>query len=206
MNNTIDTVVFHVGNVLLDRNPRHLYRKLIPDEAEMETFLAEVCTPAWNLQQDLGRSWKTATESLIGSFPEKAALIRAFDERWEETVAGPIMGSVALLRHLKQSGIPLYSITNFSAEKFSLMKQRFDFFDCFLDIVVSAEEKTIKPSRKIYDTFFERSGRRPEQCIFIDDSAQNIDGARAAGMATHHFDNPEDLAADLAGRGFPVDR
>lgn len=205
MNSTIDTIVFDVGNVLLDWDPRHLYRKLIPDAAEMETFLAEICTPAWNMQQDLGRSWRVATDMLIEVFPEKAALIRAFDERWEETVSGPIAGSVALLQALGGAGVPLYSITNFSAEKFPLVKSRFDFFDCFLDIVVSGDERTVKPSPEIFEIFFDRNGCRPQQCLFIDDSELNIMGAQAVGMATHHFKSPEGLRNDLEARGLAVD-
>jgi len=206
MNNSIGTVVFDVGNVLLDWDPRHLYRKLIPDAGQMEAFLAEICTPAWNMQQDLGRSWKTATDSLIGTHPDKAALIRAFDERWEETVAGPIAGSVALLQSLSAGSVPLYAITNFSAEKFPLVTRQYDFFGCFQDIVVSGTEKVIKPGPEIYSIFFERSGRRPETCLFIDDSPANVAGARAAGMAAHHFTNPQNLRAELEALGLPVGR
>ncbi|MEM1044720.1 MAG: HAD family phosphatase [Pseudomonadota bacterium] len=202
--NTIDTVVFDVGNVLLDWNPRHLYRKLIDDAAEMEAFLAEICTPDWNFQQDLGRTWHEATEILIRRHPEKASLIRAFDDRWEETVAGPIEGSVALLRTLHGKGTPLYAITNFSAEKFPLMTARYDFFACFEDIVVSGEERTCKPAAEIFDIFLERSGRNAGQCLFIDDSELNIAGAEAVGLNTHHFRSPELLRQDLAERGFPV--
>jgi len=204
MNSTIDTIVFDVGNVLLDWDPRHLYRQLIENEAEMEAFLSEICTPQWNVEQDRGRSWKTATEMLIAAYPDRAALITAFDERWEETVAGPIQGSVDILRSLSRAGIPLYAITNFSAEKFPLVETRFDFFELFLDIVVSGEEGTIKPLPRIFEIFCERNDRRPQQCLFIDDSALNVEGARTFGMATHHFTEPALLRADLRNRGFPL--
>ena len=205
MNNIIDTIVFDVGNVLLDWDPRHLYRQLIADEREVEIFLSEICTPDWNVEQDRGRSWKTATDELIEEHPEKAHLINAFDERWEETITGPIAGSVDILRTLHSADVPLFSITNFSAEKFPLVQKRYDFFDCFRDIVISGEEKTIKPHREIFQIFFERSGCRPQQCLFIDDSAANIDGAKASGMEGHHFRTPEALASDLRNRGFPLD-
>ncbi len=202
--NSIDTVVFDVGNVLLDWNPRHLYRTLFDDAAEMERFLSEICTPDWNLQQDLGRSWREATEVLIQRHPDKAPLIRAFDERWEETVAGPIEGSVALLRTLHAHGTPLYAITNFSDEKFPLVTARYDFFACFEGIVVSGTERTVKPAADIFHIFLERSGRAAAQCLFIDDSELNIAGAQAVGLATHHFRSPDLLRQDLAERGFPV--
>lgn len=202
--NTIDTVVFDVGNVLLDWNPRHLYRKLFDDAAEMEMFLSEICTPDWNFQQDLGRRWHEATEILIRRHPEKAALIRAYDERWEEMVAGAIDGSVALLRGLHANGTPLYAITNFSDEKFPLMTAQYDFFACFEDIVVSGTERTAKPAAEIFHIFLERSGRTAGQCLFIDDSELNIAGAQAVGFGTHHFRSPDLLRQDLAERGFPV--
>ena len=125
----IDTIVFDVGNVLLDWDPRHLYRKLFDDPAEMETFLAEICTPEWNVEQDRGRSWREATDLLIHEHPDKADLIQAFDRRWEETVAGAIHESVALLRKLHRADTPLYAITNFSSEKFPLVLERYPSID-----------------------------------------------------------------------------
>ncbi|MEM8812224.1 MAG: HAD family phosphatase [Pseudomonadota bacterium] len=201
---TPDTIVFDIGNVLLDWNPRHLYRKLIVDESERERFLAEICTPDWNFQQDLGRSWKEAVDLLVSQHPDKANLIRAFDTRWDETVAGPITGSVAILEELYERGVPLFAITNFSSEKFDLTKRRYPFLRRFRDIVVSGRERTAKPGRAIFDVFLQRSGCRPEQCLFIDDSQLNVAMAQHVGMHAHHFEGPEGLSKALADHGFPI--
>ena len=200
----LDAIVFDVGNVLLDWNPRHLYNKLIDDQQERESFLSSVCTPAWNVQQDLGRTWKEGTDLLIAEHPDKADLILAFDHRWEETVSGPIDGSVSLLEDLHTAGVPLYSITNFSAEKFPIMRERYAFFDRFRDIVVSGEERMIKPSPEIYRLLADRAGLDLKACLFIDDSEINIAGARAVGMQVHHFTGPTRLHADLEARGYSV--
>ena len=197
---SIDTVVFDVGNVLLDWDPRHLYRKLFADSERMEWFLANICTPAWNVEQDRGRSFAEATALLVDRHPEWEAEIRAFDERWEETVAGEIAGSVALLAHLKGK-VALYSITNFSREKYALACERFAFLKAFEGVIVSAHEGLLKPDPAIFRLFLERYGRDASRCLFIDDSQRNVDGALAAGMQAIRFRGAKELAADLSRLG-----
>jgi 2-haloacid dehalogenase len=205
----IDAVVFDVGNVLLDWNPRYLYRKLFADEGRMEWFLANICTPAWNIEQDRGRSFAEAVSELVGRHPEWESEIRAFDERWDETVAGEIAGSVALLHEVK-ARLPVYAITNYSREKYARSLQRFAFLSVFDGVVVSAHERLLKPDPAIYRLFLERYGRSAETCLFIDDSQRNVDGARSTGMQAIRFLNADQLATDLAlfglieGRGTPV--
>jgi len=113
------TVVFDVGNVLLRWDPRNLYRKVFADEARRERFLAEVCSPDWNLEQDRGRSFADAVHALLPRHPEWAAEIRAFDARWQEMVTGAIEANVDVLRRLRADGVPVYAITNFSREKYA---------------------------------------------------------------------------------------
>jgi 2-haloacid dehalogenase len=196
----IDTVIFDVGNVLLDWNPRHLYRKLFDDHERMEWFLANVCSPAWNIEQDRGRSFAEGVALLLARHPEWEREIRAFDERWEETVAGEISGSIALLNQLKGK-VALYAITNFSREKYALSLARFAFLREFEGTVVSAHEGLLKPDPGIYGVFLERYGRSASRCLFIDDSQRNVDGALAIGMHAIHFRDAAGLAADLARFG-----
>jgi 2-haloacid dehalogenase len=198
---TIDAVVFDVGNVLLDWNPRHLYRKLFADEERMEWFLANICTPAWNLEQDRGRSFAEAVRELVGRHPEWELEIRAFDERWNETVAGEIEGSSELLSRLKNKGVALYAITNFSREKFAQTLTRFAFMHEFEGIVVSAHEGLLKPDAAIYRLFLDRYRREASRCLFIDDSARNVEGARQVGMEAVLFSGAAGLVRDLEAFG-----
>ncbi|MCC5618912.1 HAD family phosphatase [Nostoc sp. CHAB 5836] len=197
----VDHVVFDVGNVLIEWSPEHLYRKLIPDAAERARFLAEICTPDWNLEQDRGRSWADAVAERIALFPQYAALIRAFDERWQETVPGEVPGSVALLEALRAADVPLYAITNFSAQKFAESRIRFPFLDRFRDVVVSAEERLLKPDPAIYHLLLDRNGLDAARCLFIDDSEKNVRGAEAVGMRAHHFRDATTLAVELRRLG-----
>ncbi len=202
MNDSITTVVFDIGNVLIEWNPEYLYRQLIPDASERSLFLETVCTMDWNLQQDLGRPWTEAVADLSGRHPEKADLIAAYSDRWHDMVPGEVAGTPAILAELKESGVPLYAITNFSVEKFGEAQTRFPFLKTsFLDIVVSGEERLIKPDRRIYEILFERNGLDAGTCLFIDDSEKNVEAAREAGMAAHHFSSAEALRKDLAGLG-----
>ncbi|GAB4514350.1 MAG: HAD family phosphatase [Roseibium sp.] len=202
MSESITTVVFDIGNVLIEWNPEYLYRQLIPDPAERESFLETVCTAEWNLQQDLGRPWPDAVALLQRQHPDKADLIEAYYTRWHDMVPGEIPGTPDLLSTLCGTGMPLYAITNFSAEKFAEAQDRFPFLrTSFLDIVVSGDERLAKPDPRIYEVLFERNGLRPSACFFIDDSLANVETARRLGMTAHHFKDADGLRADLARLG-----
>lgn len=194
--------VFDLGNVLIAWDPRALFRKIFPGDAErMEWFLKEVCSPAWNLEQDRGRTFAEAVDCLIPRFPDHADAIRAYHERWSETVIGPIEGTVAIFRELKRRGSPVYAITNWNQHKFNETRSRFDFLAEFDGIVVSGEEGLIKPDPAIFELFLSRYNLRPDDCLFIDDSQHNVDSAKAVGMQAVRLESPEQLAMDLARHG-----
>ncbi|WP_230531456.1 HAD family hydrolase [Microvirga roseola] len=198
------TVVFDIGNVLLRWDPRNLYRRIFDDEAEMEWFLSNVCTHDWNVEQDRGRDWDEAVALLIKDHPRHEAPIRAFHERWSETVSGVFEEHVALLQRLREAGVPNFCITNFSGPKFILAQQRFPFLAGFDGIVVSGDERLLKPDPAIYRLLLDRYGLEAGDCIFIDDSKANVEGARAVGMYAIHYAEPMDLAAELCRYGFPA--
>lgn len=197
-------VVFDIGGVLLDWDPRYLYRKIFDDPARMEWFLREVCTPAWNLEQDRGRPWAKAIAERIALYPDCADAIRAFDERWIETVSQPLMENVALLETLRGKGVPNYTITNFSAEKFVVACEAFPFLNDFDGAIVSGAEHLLKPDPEIYKLLLDRYHLEAADCFFIDDVAKNVDAARAIGMHAHHFTGTEALTQELRRNGFPV--
>jgi 2-haloacid dehalogenase len=197
-------VVFDIGKVLIDWDPRHLYRSMFTDEAEMESFLRDVCARDWILELDRGKPFAEAVVERIALFPHYEKEIRAFDERWHETNRGVIDGSMAILDRLRSDRIPNYAITNFSAEKFEGARKVFPFLDGFDGIVVSGRERLLKPDAAIYDLFLDRYGLKAADCIFIDDSAANVAGAQAVGMHGHHFVEAEGLARALRAHGFDV--
>jgi len=198
----ITAVVFDLGGVLIDWNPRYLYRKLLPDDPErIEWFLDNVCNDAWNLEQDAGRPFADAVALLCGSHPEHEALIRAYDARWEEMLKGPIPESVAILDELRRARRRLYALTNWSAEKFPVARQRFDFLGWFDDIVVSGEIGLRKPHPEIFHHLLERIALPASRTFFVDDSRHNIEAARALGLDAVLFTTPAALRADLQARG-----
>jgi 2-haloacid dehalogenase len=194
-------VVFDVGNVLLRWDPRNLYRKLFDDTAQMEWFLSTVCTNQWNLEQDRGRDWDEAVALLVKDHPDHEKPIRAFHERWDETVAGVFEENVALLDRLRKAGVPNYCITNFSAPKFVLSQKKYPFLAGFDGVIVSGDERLLKPEPEIYNLLLSRYGLEAGDCIFIDDSKANVEGARAVGMHAIHFLETTDLAAELRRHG-----
>jgi 2-haloacid dehalogenase len=204
MNRELRVVIFDFGGVLVEWNPRHLYRKLFDDAAEMERFLAEVCTTHWNERQDAGRPWAEAVAELVAQFPAKTALIRAYRERWEEMLTNSIDGSVEILSALKRAGHRVYGLTNWSHETFPLARDRFAFFDWFDGIVVSGAEGMIKPDPRLYALLLERYQVDPTQAVFIDDNRVNVEAAVALGLAGIHFQSPRQLRDELARLGFAV--
>ena len=191
-------VIFDLGGVLIDWNPRYLYRKLFNgDEAAMEHFLATVCTPAWNERQDAGRSFAEATAELAPRHPDKVGLIEAFGRRFAEMIPGPIDGSVEIVADLKRRGVPLYAITNWSAETYPPQRERFEFLSWFADIVVSGREGVIKPNRRIFRILLERNRIAPETAVFIDDVAKNAAAAGELGIHGIHFRSADQLRREL---------
>jgi len=194
--------IFDLGGVLLDWNPRHLYRKLFNgDDAAMEHFLATVCTTEWNERQDAGRSFAEATRALLPQHADKIELIEAFGKRFGELIAGPIDGTVAVLAELKARGVPIYAITNWSAETFPPQRQRFPFLSWFDGIVVSGYEGVIKPDPRIFRILCERHRVAPESAVFIDDVAANAAAASALGIHGIHFRSADQLRRELVAVG-----
>lgn len=198
----IKTIIFDLGGVLIDWNPRYLYRNIFNTEEEITWFLENICTPEWNEQQDAGRSFKEATQELLNQFPEHEVAIRAWYGRWPETIQGSIHGTVEILQtlhHLKQHR--LYALTNWSAETFPWAQEKFEFLNWFEGIVVSGVEKTRKPFPEFYNILLNRYAISPGEALFIDDNLKNIEAAQALGIDGIHFQGPEFLAKELSLRG-----
>ncbi len=194
-------VIFDLGGVLIDWNPRYLYRKLLADEAAVEEFLARVCTQAWNEEQDAGRPLAEATAALCASHPDRAELIAAYYRRWDEMVAGAIDDSAVLLEELDRRGVPLYALSNFSVETFALARARLPFLGRFRAIVLSGEERLTKPDPRLYRILLDRHAIDPAEALFVDDNLANVEAARALGMTGHHVRTPADLRRELVALG-----
>jgi 2-haloacid dehalogenase len=194
-----DTVIFDIGGVLIDWDPRHLYRKLFADDdVAMEHFLATVCTHEWNRRQDAGRTFAEGCRLLKREHPDKAELIDAYATRFDEMMAGPIAGTIEILAELRDRGTPLYALTNFSAETFPPARERFEFLRWFRGILVSGEVGLIKPDLQIFHALIERFAIEPNRAVFIDDVRANAEAAMAVGIHGIRFTSPEALRADLA--------
>ena len=195
-------VVFDLGGVLLQWDPRHLYRKLFAgDDDAMEAFLATVCTEAWNERQDAGRTFADAAAELLPEHADKAHLIHAFGARFDEMIPAAIDGCVDIVRTLKRNGVPLYALTNWSAETFPSQRTRFDFLSAFDGIVVSGEEGVIKPDAQIFRILLDRYAIDPHDAVFIDDNPANARAAASLGIHGIHFRSPELLRRELQALG-----
>jgi len=194
MSQAITTIIFDLGGVLIDWNPRYLYRKLLDSEAAIDDFLDQICTSDWNEQQDAGRSLEEATRTKVEEFPEHKELIEAYYGRWSEMLGGPIAGTVALLEELRrQQNYKLLALTNWSDETFPIAWERYSFLRYFEDILVSGREGLKKPDPAIYQLLLDRNDLTPQEALFIDDNARNIAAAEKIGLKTIHFTSSSDL-------------
>jgi 2-haloacid dehalogenase len=190
----IDTVIFDLGGVLIDWNPRYLFRSIFTSADEMEHFLTHICTPDWNEEQDAGRPLHEATDALVVRHPEYEMQIRAFYGRWEEMLGGSFEDTVAALKQLKDVGLyKLYALTNWSAETFPVALERYAFLHWFDGIVMSGEEKTRKPFPEFYHILLQRYQVEPQKALFIDDNLRNVKAARELGIHTIHLESPRQI-------------
>jgi 2-haloacid dehalogenase len=194
--------VFDLGGVLIDWNPRHLYRKLFNgDDAAMEHFLSTVCTSSWNAQQDAGRPFAEACVSLKSKYPSHADLIDAWIQRQPEMVSGPIQGTVDILAELRDRKVPLYALSNWSAETFPISLKRFEFLRWLQGTLLSGEVRLLKPDPRIFQLFFETHAVDPAEAIYIDDMKPNVEAANALGMHGILFTDPPALRSELIELG-----
>ena len=197
MNTTIKTIVFDFGGVLIDWNQRYLYRTVFTDENEMEWFLHNVCTEKWNSLQDEGIPFSETIPLLQKDFPEYKEQIEMYRSRWVEMVGGEISESVKILREIQEKDYPVYGLTNWGSETFRIVFEQFEFLRRLKGIVVSGDEKVVKPNPRLFDILVKRYAIKPESCIFIDDNINNIQSAKEMGFKTIHFVSPENLRNDL---------
>jgi 2-haloacid dehalogenase len=193
----IKNIVFDFGGVLLDWNPRYLYRQYFKSEEEMENFFDKVGLYDWNATLDAGKPFAEGVKELQDRFPEYAKEIQLFDDEWRRTVKGCFPESVALLKKLKSSGLRIYGLSNWSWEKAEGLIKEYDFFKLFDGMVISGIEKVNKPDPRIYQILLDRYHLKAEECVFIDDNAANIQAADALGFNAIIFDDIHNVTDKL---------
>ena len=198
MTQTIKAILFDFGNVLLEWDPRHVYRRYFPgNEAAMEQFLHEVSFMDWNAQQDKGRPFAEGVAVLSKQFPQYSDLIQAYHDNWKESIGNSLSGTVELMKRLKSAGYPVYGLSNWSAETFPLVRKKYEFFSLLDDIILSGEVGAIKPEPEFFRIALKRIGRPAHECLFIDDAPANIIQAQKMGFVTILFISPGQLEAQL---------
>ena len=196
-----ETLVFDIGGVLIDWDPRYLYSRIFPDQDEMEFFLRAVCSPEWNLQMDGEKSFNDAINELIPRHPEYADQIRAYFTRWEEMIAGDFPETVKILAELKDDAYPLAALSNWSSETFPIVNAKYEFLDWFDPLIISGRVGLVKPDPEIFHLILCSIDRDPDQCVYIDDMKQNIQAAADIGFDAIHYSSPPQLRVDLISRG-----
>lgn len=197
----IEAVVFDLGGVLIDWDPRYVYRQMFADPGDMEAFLGSVCTSDWHRAHDLGADIRQSCEQLALRYPEHRDMIMVWAERGEEMVAGQFDDTVELLSELKASGMPCYALSNMEPDAFAVRRARFGFMQWFDAHVISGLEGVAKPDRRIFEILLHRHGLRPQATVFIDDQARNVDAARDLGLVAVHFSTAAQLRQDLQTLG-----
>lgn len=195
-------VVFDVGNVLYDWNPRFLYERLIEDDQALDAFLRDVATKEWHFQHDLGRPFAETSAELSAQFPDYADMIALWGPRFSETIPGMLPGMADLVAEIDATGVPLFAITNFSGEFWAPFRDReAAIFDRFRDVVVSGDEQLVKPDHAIYHLALDRFGLQPGEAVFVDDREDNVAAANEVGMTGLVFTGARQFRDDLVRLG-----
>ena len=200
----IKAVIFDYGGVLMDWNPYYLLRKLLPNDTEIARFLEEINFSYWNYECDKGYPFAQVVEELSQKFPHRAEVIHQFDVRWLETIGGVFSGTEEILKSLKSREFPIYGLSNWSDEKFDLVRPKYEFFNWFNDMVISGKEKVAKPDPAIYQLLLSRNHLDPRECIYIDDSETNIRTGRQLGLNCVQYQSSGQLREALAGFGLSL--
>jgi 2-haloacid dehalogenase len=197
----IKNIIFDIGAVLVDWDPRYYYRRIMKDEAEVEKFLTEICTFEFNHSLDLGRPWDDARAELVSKYPEYTTHIDAYWNNWLDMFSGPIHGTVDILKDLKSRGFPVYALSNWNDVTFQVALREFPFLNLFDGRIVSGEVKVAKPDPRIYQLLLDTYKLIPHESLFIDDRKDNIDAASVFGIKAVQFISPEKLHEDLIAYG-----
>ena len=200
----IKTVVFDIGGVLLDWDPRHLYRQLIDDPAELAAFLGEICTPRWHLSHDLGADTEQSCRELAAAHPDRADLIMAWADRSEEMVAGQLDDAIAVLADVRATGARCLALSNMEPDKFALRRSRYPFFGLLDGCVISGIEGVAKPDREIFEILLSRYDLDPRATVFVDDVTANVAAARELGIVAIRYSAASQLRADLRDLGVAI--
>jgi len=198
---SIKAVVFDLGGVLIDWNPRYLYRKIFGTEDEVEHFLENICTSDWNAEQDAGRSFKEAVRLLQKKYPEYAIEIAAYDERWQEMLGPELTPTINVLKDVHKNGTQLFALTNWSSEKFRIAKPQFPFLELFENILVSGEVGLKKPDIAIFKLFLDKYRLTAATTFYIDDNLENVEVALSLGMQAIQFSSAQQLRNELVNIG-----
>jgi 2-haloacid dehalogenase len=198
---TINAVAFDLGGVLIDWNPRYLYRQLFADPAEMEDFLARICTSDWHRAHDLGEDVTASCRGLAAQYPDHQEMIMAWAERGEEMAPGQLESTVQVLAELKAAGMPCYALSNMEPDAFAIRRARFPFMKWFDGHVISGLEGVAKPDRRIFEILLQRHGLEPPSTVFVDDQERNVAAARALGITALRFTSAPQLSQDLLALG-----
>ena len=195
----VDTVLYDLGGVLIDWSPRYLFARHFPgDEPGLDHFLTHVCPSDWNVAMDAGKPVHVAMAERVAAHPEHEGMIRRWFDEWPAMMSGPVPGAVDILREMKERGLRLYALTNWSADTFHHAQSKFDFLGWFEDIVVSGRIGMIKPDPQIFRHAIDQCGLDPARTLFIDDSAKNTAAAATLGFHVHHFTDAGTLRAHIA--------
>jgi 2-haloacid dehalogenase len=201
----IKAIVCDFGGVIINWDPRKVFNKYFENNASaIDLFLEEIHFTEWNLSQDKGYPFAQAVIELSKQFPQYEQFIRAYDEEWEESIVGIIPETVDILKKLKGVGCKLYGLTNWSNEKFNIVRDKYDAFSLFDDIIVSGEVKLIKPDPAIFMLLLDKIHQSANECLLVDDSLQNIKTAEDMGFQTHHFISPMLFIQELRLRGISI--
>jgi epoxide hydrolase-like predicted phosphatase len=196
-----DAVIFDLGGVLTVFDPLEFACRIKGSTGDaLRLKRAVFGTRTWlDLDQGL-LTEEEARARIVADNPEEADAIRDLFDRYKDFLL-PIPEGVAILERVKRVGLRAFALSNFGAEAWKVVRARDAYFALFDGIIVSSQEKLLKPDPAIFHLLLDRYSLEPKRCIYTDDAPMNVEVARSLGIVGIHFENHPQLLAALTKRG-----
>ena len=187
---TVKKFLFDLGNVFFDWNPERVLKPIFNDDERMNFFINNISFPLLDTRCDAGITIEVAVNDAIKKFPDFENEIKLYYPNHGNMVGGFFQKTVDIFYKLKELNYPCFILSNWSAETYEGMEEKYPFLKDFEGKIISGRDFLIKPDPAIYELAISRFDLVPQETLFIDDRLDNIEAAQKLNFQIIHLTDP----------------